>query len=51
MPTAEAAPGTVVQVMQMGYTIHDRLLRAAQVGIAKALPEAGAEEHQVDTTA
>ena len=49
VPTADAEPGTVVQVIQMGYTIHDRLLRAAQVGIAKAMPESG-DEHQVDTT-
>ncbi len=50
VPTADADPGTVVQVLQVGYTIHDRLLRPAQVGIAKALPDPG-EEHQVDTTA
>ena len=50
VPTADAEPGTVVQVLQVGYIIHDRLLRAAQVGIAKALPESG-EQHQVDTTA
>lgn len=31
-----APPGTVVQVMQIGYTIHDRLLRAAMVVVAKA---------------
>ncbi len=53
VPTADAEPGTVVQVIQMGYTIHDRLLRAAQVGIAKAMPESpdSGDEHQVDTTA
>ncbi|MBI3419907.1 MAG: nucleotide exchange factor GrpE [Proteobacteria bacterium] len=28
-------PGTVVQVMQPGYMIHDRLLREAMVAIAK----------------
>jgi molecular chaperone GrpE len=50
VPTSDAEPGTVVQVIQRGYTIHDRLLRAAQVGIAKAVPESGEEEHQVDTT-
>jgi molecular chaperone GrpE len=33
--TAEQAPGTVVQVMQAGYLIHDRLLRPALVGVAK----------------
>lgn len=38
--SAEAAPGTVVQVLRDGYTIHGRLLRAAMVGVAKA-PSAG----------
>lgn len=28
--------GTVVQVLQPGYVIHDRLLRPAMVGVAKA---------------
>ena len=40
--TDEVEPGTIVQVMQTGYTIHDRLLRPALVGVAKA-PEAPAE--------
>lgn len=31
-------PGTVVQVMETGYVIADRLLRPAMVGIAKARP-------------
>ncbi len=35
VPTAEHTPGTVVQVMQAGYLIHDRLLRPALVGVAK----------------
>ncbi|MPY68888.1 MAG: nucleotide exchange factor GrpE [Alphaproteobacteria bacterium] len=48
VPTNDAPPGTVVQVMEDGYVIHDRLLRAARVGVAKALPESG---HTVDTTA
>ena len=33
-PDAEA--GTVVQVLQAGYVIHDRLLRPAMVGVAAA---------------
>jgi molecular chaperone GrpE len=37
-----AVPGTVVQVVQVGYTIHDRLLRPAMVGVAKA-PETAAK--------
>lgn len=37
VPTNDHAPGTVVQVLQPGYVIHDRLLRPAMVGVAKAL--------------
>ncbi len=47
--TADKAPGTVVQVLQPGYTIHGRLLRPAMVVVAKsgaASPGAG-----IDTTA
>lgn len=52
VPTADAEPGTVVQVLEEGYIIHDRLLRAARVGIAKAPTEAGEDkEHSFDTTA
>lgn len=32
--------GTIVQVMQPGYKIHDRLLRPAMVGVAKGGPKA-----------
>lgn len=35
IPTDDVAPGTVVQEMQAGYMIKDRLLRPAMVGIAK----------------
>jgi molecular chaperone GrpE len=34
--TDSAPPGTVVHEMQAGYTIHDRLLRPAFVGVAKS---------------
>ena len=37
VPTNDHAPGTVVQVLQPGYVIHDRLLRPAMVGVAKAI--------------
>lgn len=33
---SKAEPGTIVQVLQAGYMIHDRLLRPAMVGVAKA---------------
>ena len=35
IPTAEVEPGTIVEEMQAGYTIKDRLLRPALVGVAK----------------
>jgi len=35
IPTSDAAPGTVVQEMQAGYMIRDRLLRPAMVGVAR----------------
>ncbi len=36
MPSADVAPGTIVQEMQAGYMIKDRLLRPAMVAVAKA---------------
>ena len=35
IPTDDAEPGTIVQEMQAGYMIKDRLLRPAMVGVAK----------------
>jgi molecular chaperone GrpE len=35
IPTADAEPGSVVQEIQTGYMIKDRLLRPALVGVAK----------------
>lgn len=43
------APGTVVQVLAPGYVLHDRLLRAAMVGVAKGgKPD---DHERIDTTA
>lgn len=36
LPSADAEPGTIVQEIQAGYMIKDRLLRPALVGVAKA---------------
>jgi molecular chaperone GrpE len=36
VPSADAEPGTVVQEIQSGYVLKDRLLRPALVGVAKA---------------
>ena len=35
-PIPNKAAGTVIQVMEEGYIIHDRLLRPAKVGVAKS---------------
>lgn len=40
IPDEKHEPGTVVQVMQAGYTIKGRLLRPAMVGVAQAPSEA-----------
>jgi molecular chaperone GrpE len=45
--TPDAEPGTVVQVLQAGYTIQDRLLRPAMVGVAAT----ATPEKKLDTSA
>ena len=41
--------GTVVQVLQAGYTLHDRLLREAMVGVAKGpVAEAAASDDKAE---
>lgn len=47
-PTPDKAPGTIIQVIEAGYVLNDRLLRAAKVGIAKAGPENTEAGAQVD---
>src|SRR5256885_3076744 len=42
VPDASVPPGTVVQVMQAGYTIGERVLRPALVGVAKGGAKAAA---------
>ncbi|MGH7667265.1 MAG: nucleotide exchange factor GrpE [Candidatus Dormibacteria bacterium] len=41
-PAKDAEPGTVVAELLPGYQIHDRVVRAAQVSVAEAAPEAPA---------
>lgn len=38
IPSTDVAPNHVLQVMQKGYRLHDRLLRPAMVVVAKAPP-------------
>lgn len=57
VPDPTAPAGTVVQVMQPGYRLHDRLVRPARVGVAVGGPASAAEAEKpapgenVDTTA
>jgi len=54
VPDSGKPAGTVVQVLQAGYKIHDRLLRPALVGVAKGGPAAandGIPGGTIDTTA
>jgi molecular chaperone GrpE len=39
LPTDQAEPNTVVQVLQKGYLLNDRLLRPAKVLVAQASPK------------
>lgn len=36
VPSRDVAPGTVIQVLQAGYVMHDRLLKPAMVTVATA---------------
>ncbi len=38
LPTDQSEPNTVVQVVQKGYVLNDRLIRPAKVIVAQALP-------------
>lgn len=38
IPDPETVAGTIVQVIQSGYLLHDRLLRPARVGLARGGP-------------
>lgn len=48
VPTDEVEPGMVVQVVQSGYMLHDRLLRPAMVGVSKATLPTAAEKTNTD---
>lgn len=53
LPSTGQPAGTVVQVLQPGYMLHDRLLRPALVGVAKgdaAAPERPAADLSSDQT-
>ncbi|MEO1722574.1 MAG: nucleotide exchange factor GrpE [Pseudomonadota bacterium] len=43
-PIPGAEPGTVIEVMEAGFTIAGRILRGARVGVARAVPGAAPAE-------
>ncbi|HEX5936038.1 MAG TPA: nucleotide exchange factor GrpE, partial [Pseudorhizobium sp.] len=43
IPNAEVASNTILQVVQAGFTIGDRVLRPAMVGVSKGGPKAEAQ--------
>ena len=49
VPTDEVEPGMVVQVVQSGYMLHDRLLRPAMVGVSKAALPSATEKTDTDS--
>ncbi|QOG16105.1 MULTISPECIES: nucleotide exchange factor GrpE [Bradyrhizobium] len=48
VPDASVPSGTVVQVVQAGYTIGERVLRPALVGVAKGGAKAAANSNEVN---
>ena len=50
VPDSSVPAGTVVQVMQEGYQIGDRVLRAALVGVSKGGPASSSELGRADAT-
>ncbi len=48
-PGSGKRPGTVTQVIEVGYILHDRLLRPARVGVAKDETPPSSPGGQVDT--
>jgi molecular chaperone GrpE len=48
MPAPDQPEGSVAQVVQVGYCLHDRLLRPARVGIAKGGPKQANDPEDAD---
>jgi molecular chaperone GrpE len=51
IPDTESPNGTVLQVVEVGYRLHDRLLRPAKVGVSRGGPKQAVEEPSVETAA
>jgi molecular chaperone GrpE len=51
VPNPQVPAGTVVQVVQPGYSIGERVLRPAMVGVSKGGPKAAPEPGPVNEQA
>jgi molecular chaperone GrpE len=51
VPTSEHPPGHVIDVVQTGYMINDRLLRPAMVAVAAQAGKNGMSDKSLDTSA
>lgn len=51
IPDTENPNGTVLQVVEVGYKLHDRLLRPAKVGVSRGGPKRTAEETSEEAAA
>ena len=47
--TDELSPGSIVEVIQTGYTIGERLLRPAMVGVAKKVTDSNNNDDETLT--
>lgn len=43
--------GLIIQIIEPGYVLNDRLLRPARVGVAKSISDNGTNDHAIDTQA
>lgn len=50
-PVPGKTAGTIIQLVEPGYVLHDRLLRPARVGVAKGEAGPAGDAHRVDETA
>lgn len=48
IPTPDAEPGTVIDVIEKGYMLHDKVIRHAKVTVAIDSPDASASSEKAD---
>lgn len=48
IPTPDAEPGTVIDVIEKGYMLHDKVIRHAKVTVAIDSADASASSEKAD---